>query len=113
MDFSIKGYGENTATFRTDGVVSASHVVKMASNLTVAPCNVGDAFIGTAVNVKNGYACVQLDGYVTLTYTGTAPTVGYCSLASDGNGGVKVATGAREYLVTDVDTVNKTAGIIL
>ena len=113
MNISMKGYGENTATFKTDGVVCASHAVKMADNLTVAPCEAGDALIGTAVNVNNEYACVQLDGYVTLSYTGTAPAVGYCSLASDGNGGVMVTEGAREYLVTDVDTANKTAGIIL
>lgn len=113
MNISIKGYGENTATFKADGVVCASHTVKMADNLTVAPCDAGDAFIGTAVNVKNEYACVQLDGYVTLTYTGTAPVVGYCSLASDGNGGVMVSESGREYLVTDVDTASKTAGIIL
>lgn len=113
MNFSMKGYGENTATFRTEGVVSASHAVKMADNLTVEPCNAGDAFIGTAVNVNNEYASVQLDGYVTLTYTGTAPVVGYCSLVADGNGGIKVADGGREYLVTDVNTENNTAGIIL
>lgn len=113
MNFSMKGYGENTATFRTDGVVCVSHTVKMADNLTVAPCEAGDAFIGAAVNARNDYACVQLDGYVTLTYTGDAPAVGYCPLASDGNGGVMIAEGSREYLVTDVDTVNKTAGIIL
>ena len=113
MDISMKGYGENTSTFRTNGVVCTSHTVKMDNNLTVAPCNSGDAFIGTAINVKNEYACVQLDGYVTLAYTGTAPTVGYCALVADGKGGVKIADTGREYLVTDVDTVNKTAGIIL
>ena len=113
MNISMKGYGENTATFTTDGVVSVSHAVKMSDNFTVKSCAAGDAFIGTAVYVKNEYACVQLDGYVTLAYTGTAPTVGYCSLVADGKGGVKVADTGREYLVTDVDTANKTAGIIL
>lgn len=113
MNISMKGYGENTATFKTEGVVCTSHAVKMSDNLTVAPCNAGDAFIGTAVNAKNEYACVQLDGYVTLSYTGTDPAVGFCALAADGNGGIMVSEGAREYLVTDVDTANKTAGIIL
>lgn len=113
MNISMKGYGENTATFRTEGVVSVSHVVKMANNLTVAPCNSGDAFIGAAVNVKNEYACVQLDGYVTLSYTGTAPAVGYCSLVADGKGGVMVSDTGREYLVAEVYTSSKTVGIIL
>ncbi len=113
MNISMKGYGENTATFNTDGLVCVSHTVKMADNLTVAPCQADDGFIGIAVNVRNSIACVQLDGYAKVTFSGAAPAVGYCSLAADGNGGVKVAEGAREYLVTDVDTVNGTAGIIL
>lgn len=113
MEISMKGYGENTATFKTQGVVCASHTVKMADNFTVGPCSAGDNFIGTAVNVRNECACVQLDGYVTLSYSGTAPAVGYCSLAADGNGGVAVTDGAREYLVTDVDTLSGTLGIIL
>ena len=113
MDISMKGYGENTSTFRTNGVVCTSHTVKMDNNLTVAPCNSGDAFIGTVINVKNEYACVQLDGFVTLTYTGTAPSVGYCKLVADGNGGVKVSESGREYLVTEVYTAEKTVGIIL
>ena len=113
MNISIKGYGENTATFATDGVVCASHVLKLADNLTVSPCNTGDKFVGTAVNVKSGYACIQLDGYVSVSYSGTAPSVGYCTLVADGNGGVKTGSAGREYLVTDVNETTKTAGIIL
>ena len=113
MNISMKGYGENTATFGTDGIVCASHTVKMAENFTVAPCQSGDEFIGIAVNVRNNIASVQLDGYTKVTFSGTAPVVGYCSFVADGNGGVKVSEGAREYLVTDVDTANNTAGIIL
>ena len=113
MNISIKGYGENTATFATDGVVCASHVVKLADNLTVCHCNAGDKFAGPAVNVKSEYACVQLDGYVTVSYSGTAPCVGYCTLVADGNGGVKTDAAGREYLVTDINETTKTAGIIL
>lgn len=113
MKISMNGYGENTATFRTDGIVCTSHTVKMTDNFTVAPCEAGDAFIGQAVNERNEYACVQLGGYVTFTFTGTAPTVGYCALAADGNGGVTAADGAREYLVTDVDTAKNMVGLIL
>lgn len=113
MNISMKGYGENTATFNTDGIVCASHTVKMADNFTVAPCQADDEFIGIAVNMRNGIACVQLDGYTKVTFSGAAPAVGYCSLVADGNGGVKFSEGAREYLVTDVDAVNSTAGIIL
>ncbi len=113
MKISMNGYGENTATFKADGIVCASHTVKMSDNFTVAPCSDGEAFIGTAVNVRNTVACVQLAGYTTLHFSGTAPVVGYSSLVADGIGGVKVLEGAKEYLITNVDTDNNTVGIIL
>ena len=113
MKISMKGYGENTATFRTDGIVCASHTVKMSENFTVAPCQADDEFSGIAINARNEIACVQLDGYVDVPFSGSAPEVGYCSLVADGNGGVKISAGAREFLVVNVDAVNGTAGIIL
>ncbi len=113
MNISIKGYGENTATFGTQGLVCVSHPVKMAGNLTVGPCTAGDNFAGVAVNVRNEYAGVQLAGFVTVDYSGTAPVPGYCTLAADGKGGVSVNENGRKYLVVTVDTVKSTAGIIL
>ena len=113
MNISIKGYGENTATFRTQGLVSSAHTVKMADNLTVAPCTADDDFIGIAVNVRGEYACVQLSGYAEVDFTGTAPAVGYCSLVADGKGGFSVGENGRKYLVVNVDTTNSKAGIIL
>lgn len=113
MNVSIKGYGENTATFGTQGIVCVSHPVKMTGNLTVGPCESGDDFTGVAVNVKNEYAGVQLAGFVTVDYSGTAPALGYCSLTADGNGGVTVDENGRKYLVVSVDTAKSVAGIIL
>ena len=108
MKISIKGYGENTATFGTSGIVSASHVVKMADNLTVSECSAGDKFIGTAVCVKNEYAGIQLDGYVTVNYSGTAPTVGYCTLVADGNGGGDVAKNIIPTLIPQIEEMIET-----
>ena len=112
MNFSINGYGENTATFRTTGLVCTGHTVKMADNLIVSPCEAGDEFIGIAVNTKDGYAGIQLEGYVKTDFSGTAPSVGFCGLAADGKGGVTVDSDGRKYLVVEVDTVNNKAGFI-
>ena len=113
MNISIKGYGENTATFGTQGLVCVSHPVKMTGNLTVGPCENGDDFSGVAVNVRNEYAGVQLAGYTEVSYSGTAPVCGYCPLAADGRGGVAVNENGRAYLVVNVDTSESIAGIIL
>jgi len=113
MNFSINGYGENTTTFRTTGLVCTGHTVKMADNLIVSPCEAGDEFIGVAVNTGDGYAGIQLDGYVKIDFTGTAPAVGWCGLVADGKGGVSADANGRKYLVVEVDTNNNKAGIIL
>ncbi len=113
MKISLNGYGENTATFKADSTLTKGEPVTMAENFTVKSCDANDDFIGMAVNSDDGYACVQLDGYVKIGYSGTAPELGVCSLVADGNGGVCVADTGRKFVVTDVDTDNKSVGIIL
>lgn len=113
MKISLKGYGENAATFKTETEIATGEPVTMVENFTVNPCEAGDSFIGSAVNSKDGYVCVQLDGYAAFSYSGTAPEVGICTLTADGNGGVCVADTGRQFIVTDVNTDNSTVGIIL
>ena len=85
----------------------------MAENFTVKPCENGDSFIGTAVNAKGEYACIKLSGYAEFDYSGTAPTVGVCILAADGNGKVCVSDTGRQFIVTNVNTDTARVGIIL
>ena len=105
MNFSINGYGENTTTFRTTGLVCKGHTVKMADNLIVSPCEAGDDFIGVATSAGDGYAGIH--------FSGAAPSIGWCGLVADGKGGVSAAADGRKYLVVEVDTNNNKAGIIL
>ncbi len=111
MDF--KGFGENVLTFKCDKSTGVGSTVKMTSSGTVTLAADGDIFAGVCLNIRDGYAAVQLCGYCEMTYTGTAPAVGYTKLASAGSDGVKTSTTGREYLVIGVDTDNKTAGFIL
>lgn len=114
MKISLKGYGENAATFKSAGLVCQGQPVTMAENFTVKPCEEGDDIIGCALNSKGEYASVQLSGYVQFTYTGgLIPCVGLCGFIADGNGGVCVSASAKQFIVTDVDTDNKIVGIIL
>lgn len=114
MKISLKGYGENAATFRTSGLVCQGEPVTMAENFTVKPCEEEDSIIGCVLNSKDGYASVQLAGYVQFALTGgLIPTVGVCGFVADGNGGVCVSSEGRQFVVTDVDTVNNKVGFIL
>ncbi len=114
MSISFGGVGELCVTFKTDGSVTKGCPVKMSTSSTVAACADGNRFIGVAVDVSDdGYAIVQLAGYMVMNYTGTAPSVGHANLVANSTGGVKTASGGGECLILDVDTSDNTVGFII
>lgn len=114
MSISLNGFNEKCVTFYAEDAVETGTVAAMTDNMTVGESSDGGSFIGVAVNAKDGYACVQIAGYMSLSYSGdTVPALGCCNLVSDGSGGVKVSADGRRCLVVDVDTDNGTVGIIL
>ena len=113
MDISLNGFGEKAVTFAAADGVLAGMPVKLTASGTVGPCAAGDVFCGVALNVRGGYASVQLGGYVILPFNGTAPAVGYQSLAAAAGGKIAAGETGRSLLVTDVDEAAKTCGIIL
>jgi hypothetical protein len=115
MKISFEEVGQWSATFSCTGV-QEGHLVKINGNGSVGVCNAGEAFCGQAVSLsRGGDACaVQLGGFITADYTGdTAPTVSWCGLSADGNGGVKADPTGRSYLVADVDTAAKVVTFVL
>ena len=128
MSVSFGGMGEFIATFKTNGVVAAGNPVKMQGNGTVQACSNGDRFCGIAIAVADdGYATVQLGGYVKATYSGSAFSVGHAYAVAASDGKVKADAGTdigtdpdtitkytgSEVLVIDVDTTAKTVGFIM
>lgn len=113
MKVAFGGYGEKLVTFEATEGVAAGAPVMMSANGTVSPCTAGKPFCGIAVNVRDGFAAVQLAGYVRLPYAGTAPAVGYQTLVGDGAGKIKTDAGGRQLLVVDTDTSAAVCGIIL
>ena len=89
--------GQVCTTMYLQGSAADNTVCKMHANDTVAACAAGNDFIGVVVGKRDGLACVQVAGFVTLHYTGTtAPTVGECALAGDGKGGVGFGLGKAQ-----------------
>jgi hypothetical protein len=113
MELSFMGYGEKAATFAAADGVTAGMPVKITADGTVGPCASGDLFCGVVLNARGGYAAVQLSGYVRLPYDGTAPAVGYQSLAAAASGKIEGNAAGRSLLVIDVDTAAKICGLIL
>ena len=116
MKVSFEGIGECVATFynSTSAPAQAGQPVKVGESGTVAACSDGEAFLGVAVAADGDFSAVQLQGFVTLPYTGSAPTPGFVTLGADGSGGVKtVGTGGRGCWVIQVDTAASTVGFML
>lgn len=114
MSIKFNGLMNEVATFKVASKITAGTPVNVSANDTVAASASGAAFCGVAANYNNGLQGVQLRGYALLSYTSTAPTVGYSLLVANGAGGVKVdATNGKAYLVVNVDTTAKTVGVIL
>ncbi|MBR2667321.1 MAG: hypothetical protein IKD96_04085 [Oscillospiraceae bacterium] len=123
MSISFQGMGEQLVSFEA-GTVTAGYPVSMSDNGKVANSGNGDCFAGIAVHKSDdGFAAVQLSGFVTLAYSGTAPSLGWQRIAANGSGGVKTASssvsegvvteGGRLCLVVDVDTANTRVGLFL
>lgn len=113
MNISANGFFDHTLTLQAASAIPAGHPVKLSDNYTVAGASAGDKFCGVLLSCCDGVCAVQLHGAVTLSYTGTAPVVGFASLVSDGNGGVKSAENGTSVLILSVDTTDKTATCIL
>ncbi len=113
MKVSFEGVGEQVLSFMKASGVESGSVVKLGSNATVAVCAAGDKFAGVCIKADDSFADVKCAGYVELSYTGTAPALGYTKLAAAGSGKVKAADTGREYLVINVDSSAATVGFIM
>ena len=131
MKVSFEGIGQWCATFLGD--VSEGSVVKVSGAGQAAACEAGDPFCGAVVCAGEDACTVQMGGFVTVPYSGTAPAPGYAALTADGLGGVQAAGGAaaaavsedqetaqgttapagRSYWVVDVDESGRTVTILL
>lgn len=112
METAMNGYAENAATFRCVENLVPGTPVMVTDTGTVSAAN--GAFCGVALSWRDGYAAVQLAGYVSLPYSDTKPSVGYQLLTADANGKVKTAapgTAGMQRLVVDAD--NNNVGFIL
>ena len=105
MSVSFEGVGQVCATF-LGGKLTEGEVVKVTENGTVGACAADDGFCGVAICGKDDACTVQVRGFVTVGYSGTAPGMGWRTLAADGKGGVNC-------LVADVDAAVKTVTMML
>ena len=101
------GIGSMVITVK-DGGVALGQPCKCSGGRAMAKAAGGEAFQGLCLWQRDGIAGVQVDGFVTLPYTGSAPTVGFCILAANGSGGVQTSASGISRMIVDVDSVQKT-----
>lgn len=101
MNINFNGYGENVLTFIADSSLTEAGVpVKISGDGTVAKCSANENFCGVCIGLRNGYAAVQLSGYIKMPASAKiAP--GYKKLATGSDSTVAVNSSGRELLVLD------------
>ena len=113
MSISFDSIGQQCVTASADASLVTGAVCKFISNSTVSACADGNPIHGFVENIRGKNATVTVRGFVTAAYSGTTPTVGYCALAGAASNKVKVLTGAKEYLVVNVNTAKNTVTFLL
>lgn len=113
MNVNLNGFNRKEVTFKASSTVSQGYTVALLSASTVSKAATDKNFTGVCSDLRDKYASVVLSGYVTVAYSGTAPSLGYNKLTADGTGGVQLSDNGRFILVADVDTENLTCGIVL
>lgn len=113
MNVYLNGFDRKEVTFNASSTAKEGKTVSLINKTTVGASSVDTNFLGICVSVRSGMASVVLRGYVTVSYSGTAPSLGYSKIAADGTGGIKLSDSGRDILVADVDLINGTCGIVL
>lgn len=116
MSISFEGIGEVVATFMVEEgcMLETGRVVCLTGDGQVSLGESGGKFCGVVVSMsEDGYAGVQIDGMTQVGYTGSAPAVGWQTLAADGTGKAVVNENGINYLVAAVDETAQTAVIKL
>ena len=113
MEISFEGIGQVAATFMVEGDIQPGMAVAMTGDSTVGMGADGDPICGVALSAKNGMAAVQVGGMVKVGYSGTAPAIGWGTVAGDGAGKIKTAADGTKCLILSVSTGDSTAVIKL
>lgn len=114
MRVGFKGFKEQVLTFLAASEIAAGSPVTVADTGLISNSAADDEFAGVATQGGEKFAPVMISGYTKLSYTSGTPKCGWQYITADGSGGVKIASsGKKARLVVEIDTDNKTIGVIL
>ena len=102
MNISYEGIGALVVSIPA-GNCEAGKVCKVNGVGKADKCAANDKFCGVVLAVEQGMAAVQMEGFVTVGYTGSMPAYGFNTLAADGNGKVMLHSAGREHMVVGIN----------
>lgn len=111
MSIYVSSTSDLVATFK--GNILIGDLVEFHHGGIATKSGINKEIVGVCVTSRGGLAGIKIKGVVTLTYTGTEPSLGYTALISTIDNQIKVGTTGKKYLVLDVDTIKLTATILL
>ena len=111
MNVDFKGYDEKVATFEVSGNLTEGDFVVPDGNFKVKKATANAEIIGVCVGVRDGFAAVQLGGYVEAKASAQIET-GLKGLAATANSGeVAASQSAGKHLV--IYSTAETVGFII
>lgn len=111
MNLSFNGFNENLITLEADDtLVKAGAMVTLTEEGKVASATEGDKICGVCINVRDGFAAVQITGYANLPCADKIPC-GFQKITADAQGAAVVGDTGREVLVVTSESGN--VGVIL
>lgn len=113
MNHYFSGFNTKEITLHADESVKEGAAVVFADDSTVKAAAAGEILCGICTKIRNGLASVVFAGHVTVPFSGTAPSLGYCKLSADENGSVKTDDNGKHFLVVYVNEADKTVDIIM
>ena len=102
MNISYEGIGYLAITMRA-GTGKVGWPCQFDASGRAMQCANGNNICGVVEAVGDGVTAVQVEGFVKLPYTGTAPALGYTKLVGNGSSGVMRADDGMQHLVVSVD----------
>lgn len=113
MAISYQSIAQECITlYATDGLKEGAPCI-ISGNDTADICEDCDKFVGIVESVRGKICSVIVKGFVTVPYTGDAPVVGWQKLASTDIDTVQCEPTGGSYLVTNVNTMDKTVTFLL
>ena len=110
---SMQGIGAQYLSAKKGATGTVGYPCHFSASSTVVNTARNGTLVGVIVGVRGSLVAVRYRGFVTLPYSGSAPSIGYSILVADGSGGVKTAQSGVSYLVASVDSSAKTVCILL